>query len=201
MAWANPFAAHSFTRSRVLGDAFDIPGWQCVSELFQLAGFHVVRGSTSSRGAIESSLTICRELKKGGVLTHAPDGPRGPSGVVHPGAIYFAQKVGCPIVPAGIAAWPNVRLRTWDRYMLPLPFARAGFVYGDPIAIPSNLDSAGRDIYAAYVGERIKELEEFADKIAHKGYRACAGERPVPPPPPVIPPRSPRKKVETSDAG
>src|SRR5665213_3071373 len=46
--------------------------------IFKKLGFNTVRGSSSARGAIQSTIRIVRELKAGGVLAHTPDGPRGP---------------------------------------------------------------------------------------------------------------------------
>jgi lysophospholipid acyltransferase (LPLAT)-like uncharacterized protein len=149
------------------------------NELFHLAGFNTVRGSTSARGAVEASLVLRRELRKGAILAHTPDGPRGPIAVAHPGAVYFAQKGGCPIVPAGIAASPCYLLKAWDQYMIPLPFAKAAIVYGEPITIPPNLDAKGRDEYAAYIGGRINALQEFAETIVRSRRRYGLADRPA----------------------
>jgi len=104
-----------------------------------------------------------RELKRGAVLAHTPDGPRGPNHVVHPGAIFLAQKSGCPIIPAGISASPRWVLGTWDHYMIPRPFARASLLYGAPIYVPQELDDAERQEFADRVGLEICRLEAEAE--------------------------------------
>lgn len=131
--------------------------------LFQRFGFHTVRGSTSARGAIKGALSMVRELKNGAILAHVPDGPRGPNHVVHPGAVFLAQKSGCPIIPAGISAWPRWTLDTWDRYIIPMPFARASFLYGEPIYVPVELDDEQRQALADRVGDEISRLEADAE--------------------------------------
>src|SRR5579884_4260175 len=137
------------------------------NQLFRRFGFHTVRGSTSARGAIKGALSMVRELKEGAVLAHTPDGPRGPSHCFYPGAIFLAQKSGCPIIPAGVSAWPRWNLGSWDRYIIPMPFSRAALLYGDPIYIPAELDEAEREALAEQVGREISRLEAEAEASVH----------------------------------
>ncbi len=154
------------------------------NQLFHRAGFRTVRGSTSARGAIEAVITMRKALKKGGVLAHTVDGPRGPSGVVHPGAIYLAQKAGCPLVPVGVAASPCIKLSTWDRYIVPLPFSRGTMVLGQPIPVPADLDDEGRKQFAVYLGDRIHCAQALAEEFALTG-KAPDLSKVVAPPLPV----------------
>lgn len=135
------------------------------NRLFQRFGIKTVRGSTSARGAIQSVLTLTKHLKAGATAAFTPDGPRGPSHVVQPGAIFLAQKSGSPIIPAGISAYPRRLLRAWDRYMIPLPFARVVWIYGAPIYIPANAKSEeDQRLWAERVGAAITALEEQAER-------------------------------------
>jgi len=113
------------------------------TEVIQGLGCTVIRGSTGRRG-VAATREVLAKLKAGGVLAFTPDGPRGPAGVVQPGAVYFAQRAGVPIVPAGIAVAPRWEATTWDRYQIPKPFARAHWIYGDPIYVApeDDLDEA-----------------------------------------------------------
>lgn len=144
------------------------------NRLFQRFGFHTVRGSTSARGAIKGALSMVRELKRGAVLAHTPDGPRGPNHVVYPGAIFLAQKSGCPIIPAGISARPRWILGTWDHYVIPCPFARASLLYGAPIYVPPELDDAERQEFADRVGQEICRLESEAESQVGRAARSPA---------------------------
>jgi lysophospholipid acyltransferase (LPLAT)-like uncharacterized protein len=104
-----------------------------LSAIFERLGWRLIRGSTG-RGAVEALRTGCEALAQPGtVLAFTPDGPRGPAGVAKPGMIYFAQKTGKPIVPVGVSARPRKLLASWDRFLIPLPFARCLLVYGEPI--------------------------------------------------------------------
>ncbi len=135
------------------------------NRLFQRSGIRTVRGSTSARGAVQAALTMIKHLKGGATLAHTPDGPRGPSHVVQPGVIFMAQKSGAPIIPSGISAYPRKLFRAWDQYMIPLPFARVVWLYGDPIHIPADARSEEEQrFWADRVGAAITALEEQAER-------------------------------------
>lgn len=133
------------------------------TEIFRNFGFKTVRGSSSAKGAVQSTVRIIRELKRGGVLAHTPDGPRGPSHHFHEGAVFMALRAGCAIVPCGIAAYPRVLISTWDSYMVPFPFSKGSFCFGDPLYVPH--DSGPEDIarIAAGLGKVLDDLESQAE--------------------------------------
>jgi len=90
---------------------------------FDLFGLRVVRGSTTRR-SIQAAIEILRALRRGDDAGISPDGPSGPLYAFQKGAVTLARKAGVPLiilVPNCRAAW---RLRTWDRHLVPLPFAR-----------------------------------------------------------------------------
>ena len=138
------------------------------NRVLELYGFNRVRGSTSSRGAVTAALRMAKELKNGAVLTHTPDGPRGPSHSVHAGAIFLAEKSGCPIVPSGISAYPRKLLNTWDKFLLPMPFSRGIILYGEPLLVPAGLSEPQRDELCRRLGEEITRLEHEADNVVQR---------------------------------
>ena len=143
------------------------------NRLFERSGIRTVRGSSSARGAVQAALTMTKHLKAGATLAHTPDGPRGPSHVVQPGVVFFAQKSGSPVIPCGISAYPRKLMRSWDRYMIPLPFARVVWLYGDPIYVPADAKSESEQrVWAERIGAAITALEEEAERqtgAAHSG--------------------------------
>ena len=142
------------------------------NRIFQRFGFRTVRGSTSARGAVQAALTMTRHLKAGATLAFTPDGPRGPIHEVKPGAVFMAQKSGAAIVPVGVSAFPRRLARSWDQYLIPAPFARAVWIYGDPIYIPADATSeAQQQEWGARVGAAISALEAQAEQEARA---ACA---------------------------
>jgi lysophospholipid acyltransferase (LPLAT)-like uncharacterized protein len=97
-------------------------------------GFDVVRGS-SSRGGARALAAITKRLRKREDAAFAVDGPRGPYGVVKPGALLAAKSTGAVLVPMGSAiAGGWVLRRAWDRFALPAPFGRAAVVVGPAVA-------------------------------------------------------------------
>lgn len=149
--------------------------------IFKRFGFNTVRGSSSARGAVQATLALVKQARAGGILAMTPDGPRGPSAVAQPGVIFLAVRAGCPILPAGISAYPRILFNTWDRYLVPLPFARGVIKFGEPIYIPENAKSEeDQQHWARIVGEAIIALEHEADQLARTGRIDPAAHSPDP---------------------
>ena len=103
-----------------------------------------VRGSTSRRGP-----QALRELTKWGErgydLAITPDGPRGPCYQVQEGVISTAQLTGLPIVPVSYRLNWKLRPRSWDRFQVPLPFARCEVTLGEVVRVPRDAGEAERE--------------------------------------------------------
>jgi len=102
-------------------------------------GYRTIRGS-SRRGAERALLALAREAEGGAHVAVTPDGPRGPAESFAPGALIAAQRAGAPIVLLRAEASRAWRLRSWDRFIIPKPFARVTIFVSAPI--PVNGDSA-----------------------------------------------------------
>ncbi len=68
------------------------------------------------------------------------------------GALQLARATGLPLVVVGAAAWPARRLGSWDRMVVPRPFARAALVLSAPLALPADR-AAARAALEAALGE------------------------------------------------
>ena len=80
-----------------------------------------------------------RLLRGGQSLLITPDGPRGPRHVAKPGAIEIAAMGRAPIVPMSYSTTRFLRIaRSWDGFVLPLPFARGVFLWGEAIDLPAR---------------------------------------------------------------
>ena len=86
-------------------------------------GVRAARGS-SSRGALRALLTLQRAAEVGAVALVAVDGPRGPYGEVREGAAYVSLSAGVPLWTCRVVRARAWRLRSWDRFCLPIPFSR-----------------------------------------------------------------------------
>lgn len=101
---------------------------ELLAAVLRRLGYGVVRGSTS-RGGVGALRAAEAALREGGRPALAVDGPRGPRGTVHPGAEALARRGGVPVVFATVEA-RGARLRSWDRFLVPWPFARVRVRYG-----------------------------------------------------------------------
>ncbi|MCA9504252.1 MAG: DUF374 domain-containing protein [Myxococcales bacterium] len=93
-----------------------------------------VRGS-SSRGASAVLLGLLRGLEAGCTSAVLVDGPRGPARESKPGIVALSARTGLPIQPIAVSARPALRLSSWDRTLVPLPFARVVCAYGEPFTV------------------------------------------------------------------
>ena len=101
-------------------------------------GFDVVRGSSSRLGA-SAILQLTDVLASGRDVVITPDGPRGPAYELGPGIIFLAQKSGAAVLPVNMEYSSCWRLNSWDRFVLPRPFAKIRVIIGQPHRVrPTN---------------------------------------------------------------
>lgn len=124
-------------------------------------GLRTVRGS-SSRGG-EEALGEIVDLARGGTsIGFIADGPRGPRREMKLGAVIAAKLSGRPIVPITCAMRRAVRLNSWDRMQIPLPFTRIVANAGDPIHVPADASRADCERIRGEIVEEMLKLEEIA---------------------------------------
>lgn len=107
-------------------------------------GVLAVRGSSSRRGP-QALLELVSQAERGYDLAITPDGPRGPRYVVQEGVISLAQVTGLAIVPVTCNISRKICVKSWDRFQIPLPFARCEMVLKHPIRVPRDASAAGRE--------------------------------------------------------
>ena len=130
--------------------------------LFGRLGFPAIRGSTG-RGGVRAAVEAIRVLKQGGSMAMTPDGPRGPAGVVQGGVMMMALKSGAALVPVGISARPCIRVNSWDKFLVPLPFSKAVMIFGEPIHVPKGADEETVELLRIELEQEIHRLEKEAD--------------------------------------
>ncbi len=135
--------------------------------IFRRFGYRTVRGSTK-RGGARAAVECARLLRKGETFVFTPDGPRGPSGEVQEGILWLAKKSGAVIIPGGAAARPRWMARSWDRYMVPLPFAKAVIVLGEPIRVPKDATDEQLQQIGGQLKQALNEAEKRAEEAASK---------------------------------
>ena len=103
-----------------------------------------VRGSSGgeTRAASKRGAAAFREaltfMRSGGVMILTPDGPRGPAEVLPMGAMRLARAANCPVFLMSLAARPALKIDSWDRARIPLPFARGQVLLEGPLFSPSD---------------------------------------------------------------
>jgi lysophospholipid acyltransferase (LPLAT)-like uncharacterized protein len=102
-------------------------------------GMGAVRGSSSRRGS-RAMLELLDLVENGHDVAITPDGPRGPRYSFGPGAISLAQLTGSPITLMHARFSRCLRMKTWDGFIIPLPFSQVSVTVGDPIYVPRKLD-------------------------------------------------------------
>ncbi|MDZ4774032.1 MAG: lysophospholipid acyltransferase family protein [Planctomycetota bacterium] len=132
-----------------------------VAPILQRYGFGVIRGSASRGGAraLREMLTL---LESGSVLVLTPDGPRGPMHAMNPGVVWLARATGYAVVPAGFVADRAWRMKSWDRFTIPKPFARVSFVYGKPIRVDRESTTAELEARSREIADAMHECERRA---------------------------------------
>lgn len=100
-------------------------------------GFGTVRGS-STRGGITAGMNAVKALQSGENVSITPDGPKGPIMQVQEGIITIAELAGLPIIPVTYASSRHKRMRTWDRFMVAMPFGTIYYKMGAPMLKPTK---------------------------------------------------------------
>jgi len=127
-------------------------------------GFKNVRGS-SSRGGSEALKELVQKIREGEIGGMLADGPQGPARVAKIGSVVMAKDAGVPLIPVLWGADRCWIFNSWDRYLVPKPFARVVIYYAEPIWIPA---SAGREELEAY--------RRLFEQRLNEGTRWCDGQ-------------------------
>lgn len=117
---------------------------ELIARFAESIGYGTIRGS-SSRGAAGALLGLVRALNDGKVVGITPDGPRGPACCYAPGAAVAASRAGALILPMAAHASGAWRLNSWDRFMIPRPFARVTVAYGAAVRLPEDARAAAAE--------------------------------------------------------
>jgi lysophospholipid acyltransferase (LPLAT)-like uncharacterized protein len=124
-------------------------------------GGHVIRGSSSNTGALAMKEYFQALMREQVSPVLNPDGPRGPRFKFKPGAALLAQMSGRPMLPMAYAA-SRAWLIHWDKFVLPLPFARIAIAIGPPQEVARGTDAAG-----------IERVQAHMEQALHGTFRAA----------------------------
>ncbi|MDY0189385.1 MAG: lysophospholipid acyltransferase family protein [Desulfuromonas sp.] len=123
MGYAGPGGQILISRSR---------DGELIARTVQHLGHHAVRGS-SSRGGSVAFKQLLRLARQPYDLGITPDGPRGPRHQIKDGVVQLARLSGRAVVPVALVSSRGHRFKSWDRFLLPYPFSRLVYSYGEPL--------------------------------------------------------------------
>jgi len=120
-----------------------------IADIMKRMGIGVVHGSTArarthraggekgarDNGGATALRALLGVLKQGNPVVVTPDGPRGPARVAAGGVAQLAALSGAPVLPCAARMRHHVRIASWDRMIVPLPFGRGVLVCLPPIAV------------------------------------------------------------------
>jgi len=106
-------------------------------------GIDTVRGSAAKagkkdKGGMGALRLLLRQLKANESVGFTPDGPRGPRMRASTGVIATARLAKVPILPLTYAVKRRRVINSWDRFILPWPFNRGVYIWGEPIDVHSD---------------------------------------------------------------
>ncbi len=164
-AWRNPKPISIFTSDHRDG--------RLVAYTMGWFGFDAVFGSTH-RTEMKTIRRIVRSLKSGTLLGITPDGPRGPRMRLKPGVVAMAKLANVPIIPVTYSCSRRVVLDTWDNLIVPLPFTKGVFLWGEPITLPPNANDEDLERVRTLLEQRMWDLSREADRMCgHKEIEAA----------------------------
>lgn len=131
---------------------------ELIARTMEYFGLGAVRGS-SRRGGRAAFRELVELGKSPFDLVITPDGPRGPRQEIKDGIVELARITDRVIIPLTFVCSRGIRFNSWDRFLLPLPFGRAVYSYGEPLTMEKGED---RDAFRARLKRAMEENEARA---------------------------------------
>ena len=120
---------------------------EIITRMLELCNYVVFRGGSSSkasrrrRGVVAAMVEHMRETRN---VTYGitVDGSQGPAYRMKIGGIMIARDCGKPVALARTWCKRSIRLNTWDRTAIPLPFNRIKYYLAGPYYVPEDADTS-----------------------------------------------------------
>jgi len=133
-------------------------------------GHTTVRGGSSARASRRRTRGPLREMIRYGkthagegfVIAITPDGSYGPAGACKPGFGLVALETGAELWCIKIRANRALYAPTWDRTMIPLPFATITAEMSGPVGIPAGSNADGIEDIRREMEARLHRLHRDA---------------------------------------
>jgi len=141
------------------------PDGEFAARVVRCFGNYALRGSSTRGGseALKDMAVAARHRCLGITL----DGPVGPRRKAKPGAAILSARSGTPIVPVAVVPVRAKRLRSWDRFPVPLPFSRIIYTLGERIPPPGGDSPAEIEPVRLRVEQAVNALHERIEAEVH----------------------------------
>jgi Kdo2-lipid IVA 3' secondary acyltransferase len=131
---------------------------QVIADVCAEFGLVAARGSSSKpQKGMSALILLAEQLKAGSDIGITPDGPRGPCFELQPGIVKLAQLTGSPILPARVHYSRSFKFKTWDRFELPLPFAKVTIILDPFHPIPRRLSEDDFEAHRAALETTLRQ--------------------------------------------
>lgn len=139
-----------------------------ISSVVAHFGLSIVSGSTGVDKRGQAAVAeMLRALENGENIGITPDGPRGPAQIAARGVVTVARLSGRPVLPIAFSASHAVRLKSWDRFVVALPFGRIVLCVGEPITVPEEASEHEEENARLVIENAINAETLRADEAAH----------------------------------
>jgi lysophospholipid acyltransferase (LPLAT)-like uncharacterized protein len=127
--------------------------------MLQRFGIRPIRGSSSRRGGA-ALVEMKRAADNGYIIGITPDGPRGPRYHLNPGLIKLVQIAGGSVMPMHVTYSRCWRLKSWDGFMIPKPFARVHITFDALHTIPQTADDEAFEYERAKLERMLRQADD-----------------------------------------
>ena len=110
---------------------------ELIARVMKCFGFEAIRGSSTREGR-KAFMEMVRAAKEPVDLVITPDGPQGPRRELKEGVLALARVSKRPVLPLCFVCSRGHRFASWDRFLLPYPFSRGVYRYGEPLYFAEN---------------------------------------------------------------
>lgn len=141
-------------------------------------GVGAVRGSSAKPGKRDKGgggalRAMIKQLSRNEYVGVTPDGPRGPAQCVGDGILSIARLSGAPVIPVSFGTSRRIHARSWDRFLIALPFSRGVFVWGNSHYVPRNADAHMLEQARQSLEDDLNRITKEADALS--GYPSADG--------------------------
>jgi lysophospholipid acyltransferase (LPLAT)-like uncharacterized protein len=130
-----------------------------VARVLERLGHATVRGSKGKgKQGFRALLEMAQWMARGRMAAIVADGSQGPAREAQPGAIILASRTGAPILPTAWSADRYHAFGSWDRSVLPYPFARLNMCYGEPLIVAPKIQGEELEQKRLELEKRLNDL-------------------------------------------